>query len=96
MIIPSMIEVSTGQSSVFQVNVTFRGQAFQWQHNELNITDGDTYVGATMRNLTIMNISKVEEGSYSCIVVTEFGLPITSQQAQLKVCKCENQFRYFC
>ena len=88
-IMPLMEKVSVGQTTTFNITAGFDVKGFQWQRNKMNITDGDKYLNATTSNLTIMNIGQTEEGNYSCIVTTTFGLGIISQQAQLKVCKCE-------
>ena len=74
----------------FEVITSFPVEAFQWQHNNRNISDGDKYSGATISTVMIMNIAKSDGGNYSCTVTTTFGLNVPSQQAQLKVCKCEN------
>ena len=87
---PSETKVSTGKTAKFEVNASFPVEAFQWQHNNENISDGEKYFGTTASNLTIMNVGKDDGGNYSCIVTTEYGLDVSSQQAQLKVCKCEN------
>ena len=83
-----MEKVSTGKTAGFEVNTSFPvNVTFQWQHNNMNITE------ATRRILTVMDITKDVAGNYSCIVTTVFGLKVSSQHAQLKVCKYEN---YFC
>ncbi len=65
---------------------------YQWQYNNmniLNIAGEEKYIGITANNLTVVNISKDDAGTYSCIVTTEFGLDVPSQEAQLQVCKYE-------
>ena len=88
---PSEKNVSTGSTTGFQIITSFPFRNFQWLHNNMSIADNEEkHSGATIRNLTVMNISKDDAGSYSCNVTTEFGLTVTSQQAQLQVCKYEN------
>ena len=82
--------MSTGNHTRFEVNASFSAMKFKWQHNKMNISDGDKFSGANTSNLTITNIQKADGGNYSCIVTTVFGLGVSSQQVQLKVCKYEN------
>jgi hypothetical protein len=89
-IMPSEKNVSTGKSIEFKISISFRAMKYHWQHNNMSIADGQKYLGVTTKNLTVMSIAKGDAGSYSCIVTTEFGLNVTSQQAHLKVCKYEN------
>ena len=86
---PSVERVSTGNTARFEVNTSFPvNVSFQWQHNNVNIADGVKYSGGTTSNLRVVNITKNDGGNYSCVVITAFGLNVSSQQAQLKVCKC--------
>ena len=87
---PSEKNVSTGRTTGFQIITSFPFRNFQWLHNMSIANNEEKYSGARTRNLTIMSISKDDAGSYSCNVMTEFGLTVTSQQAQLQVCKYEN------
>ena len=86
-IMPSEKKVSTGGTTGFQVNVNFPAMKFQWLYNNMSIVEEERYSGITTNNLTVMNITKGDAGYYSCNVTTEFGLTVTSQQAQLQVCK---------
>ena len=88
-----MKKLSIGKTAEFIVNTSFPTDVtFQWQHNNMNITGGEkcSEAGVNTSILTIVNISKSDGGNYSCIVTTVFGLKVSSQQAQLKVCKYEN------
>ena len=86
-ITPSEKNVSVGNTTGFQINASFPVMKFQWLYNNMSIVDEERYSGVTINNLTVMNISKDDAGYYSCNVMTEFGLTVTSQQAQLQVCK---------
>ena len=88
-IMPSEKKVSTGKTAEFEVNASFPVEVFQWQHNDRNISDGVKYSGTTASNLTILKIEKDDGGNYSCIVTTAYGLEVSSQKAQLEVCKCK-------
>ena len=89
-IMPSEKNVSTVGTTGFQVNVSFPVMKFQWLYNNMSIVEEERYSGVTTNNLTVMNIAKSDAGYYSCNVTTEFGLTVTSQQAQLQVCKYDN------
>ena len=84
---PLLNKVTSGQNITFVVNATFSGELFRWQFNGSNITDGEEYSGITTNTLIITNIQQEDEGNYTCIVTTSFGVDVTSQPAQLQVCK---------
>ena len=63
---------------------------YQWQRNGDNITDDDRYSGATSAMLTVMNVMEADEGNYSCVVTTSFGLEFMSQEAELLACECNS------
>lgn len=76
-----MVEkVTSGNNAIFMVASNF-SSTFQWQVNNTNLT------GKEMNSLTIMNVSEEDEGNYTCIVTTSFGVSIKSTVAQLFVCK---------
>ena len=94
-IMPLEKKVSTGGRTGFQVNISFPVMKFQWLYNNMSIIDEEMrYSGIKTNNLIVMNIEKGDAGSYSCNVTTEFGLTVTSQQAQLQVCKYENCYHH--
>ena len=70
--------------------VEIADSTYQWQRNGANISDDGRYSGATTAMLTVMNVTEVDEGNYSCVVTTSFGLEFTSQQAELLVCECNS------
>ena len=88
--------MSTGKSATFEVNTIFPSHVtFQWQHNNVSIAgDRERYSDANTSILTVVNLMKGDTGNYTCIVTTEFGLDVASQQVQLKVCKYENCHQY--
>ena len=87
LIAPLTRKVTIGENTTVMVNTTFSGGAFQWQFNGSNIMDGDKYSGTTTSILTITNIQQEDEGNYTCIATTSFGVDVTSLPAQLEVCK---------
>ena len=75
-------------NAVFTVKISnaIASNGFQWQHNEINIT-GEY---ARMMNLTIVNAAEMNEGNYTYIIAVIFSSfegTITSNRAQLLVCK---------
>ena len=59
---------------------------FQWQLDEEDIIG--EYEGISMMSLTIINVTELDEGNYTCIVTfSSFEGNITSNRAQLLVCK---------
>ena len=87
-VIPSTNKVTIEKITTFSVDASFGGRSFQWLFNSRNINDNEKYSGTTTSILIITNIQPEDEGSYACIVTTSFGVDITSQPAQLEVCKC--------
>ena len=82
-------KVTQGMNAVFTVKFSsaISSNSFQWQHNENTITGEH----ATMMNLTIVNVAEMDEGNYTCIVmISSFEGTITSNRAQLLVCKLIN------
>ena len=65
----------------FIVSSNFTSTAFQWQIN------GEIITGEQQRILTISDVTDLDEGNYTCIVSTTFGVDITSNTAQLFVCE---------
>jgi hypothetical protein len=92
---PMINKVTQGMSAVFTVKlpnaITING--FQWQHNKNNI---DSEEHALLMNLTIVNAAETDEGNYTCIVTfSSFEGSITSNRAQLLVCKLIITWSYF-
>ena len=75
--------VVPGNSATFTVSVIAipgHDQTYQWQKNETDIP------GATLYIYAISSIAKAHEGTYRCVVTNAAG-PVTSDPAQLTVCK---------
>ena len=78
------MNVTSGKNTTFKVLTTFGSDdlKFQWLYNKtIVISEGMSSV------LTVMSVTKMNEGSYSCIVSFPFGENITSKEAQLFVCE---------
>ena len=75
--------VVPGNSATFTVSVIAipgHKHNYQWQKNETDIP------GATLYIYAISSIAKAHEGTYRCVVTNAAG-PVTSDPAQLTVCK---------
>ena len=67
--------------------VTATGTAplsYQWQKDEVDLTDGGSITGATTATLTITGVMESDEGGYRC-VVTNIAGRVTSNPAMLTV-----------
>ena len=86
-ITPSVNRVTMGQRSTFTAVPSFSVQAYQWQFNDAHIINTGRHSGINTVNLTIDNITEVDEGNYTCIVTSSMGMVVSSQVAHLFVCK---------
>ena len=86
---PSEARVSTQPLEMVTFTVSeIPGSTYQWQSGGVDLaTMSGKIAGATTRMLTVSNIVEADEGNYTCIVTTSFGLNVTSQSANLFVCK---------
>ena len=83
---PMINRVTEGMDAIFTVKLSdaIAGKTFQWQLDEEDIIGEQ----ARMTSLTITNVTEMDEGNYTYIVM--FSLlegNITSNRAQLLVCK---------
>ena len=75
--------VVPGTSTTFTVSVEAvpgHDHTYQWQKNKTDIP------GATSSTYIISRVVKAHEGTYRCVVTNAAG-PVTSDPAQLTVCK---------
>ena len=78
--------VVPGHSAIFHVTVEAipsHGHTYQWKKNRSDIPR------ATSGSLTIFSVEKADEGIYFCVVSNAAG-PVTSDPAELTVCKSDN------
>ena len=79
----SELMVVPGNSATFTISVIAipgHEHTYQWQKNERDIP------GATSSTLTISSVVKANKGTYRCVATNAAG-PVTSDPAQLTVCK---------
>jgi len=79
---PASQEVCAGTIVMFQVVATGGGTlTYQWQKNNVNLTNTGHYSGVTTDTLTVSSIDGADVGSYHCIVSN--GGSVTSSDASL-------------
>ena len=89
---PKGQSVATGADATFTVEATGDDLQFQWQKDERNITDNDSWFNFRSTEdtsmLCIQHTKKSDEGCYRCLIknpVEKKGKP--SKKADLSVCK---------
>ena len=65
---PSSISICTGSVANFTVVVTGSNLIYQWQKDNVSISNGGTISGANSATLTINGVVAGDAGSYKCIV----------------------------
>ena len=77
-------KVTEGMDAIFTLKFSGDSEDFQWQFNEADIKEENAMVTL---NLTIINVTEMDEGNYTCIVTfSSFDGNITSKRAELLVC----------
>ncbi len=56
---------------------------YQWQKNDVNLSNGGSISGATTAVLTVTGISSSDYANYRCVVSDAFGATVTSNEAKL-------------
>lgn len=62
-----------GDIATFSVVTTGTSLTYQWQKNNINLTDGGDIIGSMTNVLNISNVSDAYEGTYRCIVTGSCG-----------------------
>ena len=76
---PSNQTVSPGGSASFAVVASaISPLSYQWQKNQLNMSDGGHYSGCTTATLTIANADSSDAAAYRCVVTNTYGSVISS------------------
>ena len=61
--------------------------SYQWQKDEVNLTDGGRIKGASTSTLSITAVQKSDEGGYTCVVTNTAGTD-TSKTSMLNLGGC--------
>ncbi|HPD31199.1 MAG TPA: immunoglobulin domain-containing protein [Phycisphaerae bacterium] len=82
---PSDQTVATGGTANFSVAAAGDGAlTYQWQKNQVNLSNGGHYSGVTTATLTVSNADSNDAASYRCVVTAGCGIA-TSNSATLTV-----------
>lgn len=82
---PVSQSVAAGETAVFTVAASGTTPLnYQWQKNQVNLSDGANISGATTRALQIFNVQPSDAGDYRCVVTNNHG-EATSNAASLEV-----------
>lgn len=84
---PVSLNLTTGQTAIFEVNATGAGLSYQWRKGGENIANGGSVSGATSAQLLIANVVIADSGVYDVVISNACG-SITSKQATLTVSDC--------
>jgi len=81
---PVSVLACEGQEASFTVAAQGGELAYQWQKDEVDLTDDGHFTGVTTATLTITQVAAGDIGSYRCVVTGSCG-SATSDDAQLTV-----------
>ncbi len=85
---PSSQSVVPGGTAVFTVAASGTPPlSYQWQKNQVNLSNGGHYSGCTTATLTVSAADSGDAGNYRCIVTNGYG-SATSSEASLTVTSC--------
>ncbi|MGQ9648942.1 MAG: immunoglobulin domain-containing protein [Phycisphaerae bacterium] len=102
---PTAQNVCPGTNAQFAVTATGQGTlTYQWQKNQVHLTNGGPYSGCTTPTLTIAGVTSAEAANYRCLVADSVGsawsdeaaltlkvaTSITQQPADQNVCPGAN------
>ena len=82
---PTAQTICSSQSTSFTISATGSNLSYQWQKNNVNISDGVIYSGSTTTTLTITAATSAEAANYTCIVSGSCSPSVTSAAAALIV-----------
>ncbi len=79
---PSAQYACPGSSAQFTVAATGQGTlTYQWQKDQVDLTNGGHYSGCTTATLTVSNAGSSEEGNYRCAVTDNSGTAYSNEAA---------------
>jgi hypothetical protein len=77
---PSNQNVCPNSTAMFIVAATGQGTlSYQWQKNQVNITNGGHYSGCTTTTLTVSNASSGDAVNYRCAVTNTYGTTYSNE-----------------
>jgi len=81
---PADLGVCVGQTAIFMVTASGSSLTYQWQQDQVDLSDGGDVSGATSDTLQIANAEPADNGQYRCVVTGDCGTA-TSNAATLTV-----------
>ena len=88
---PSDQNVPQGGTATFSVEASGSPTlVYQWEKDDVPLTDGGHYAGAATSTLTVSNVDSSDEGGYRCVVTNCCGSSTTSSTAGLILAPCSS------
>lgn len=81
---PSNASLTSGDTANFSIVASGNQLTYQWQKDNVNLVDDSRITGATTAQLSISNVSDLDNGNYTAIVTNSAGT-VTSDIATLTV-----------
>jgi len=82
---PTAQSADEGTEATFTVEASGTGLSYQWKRNNVNVSNGAKYAGATSAVLTVKGTTCIDAGSFSCTVSGTCGTPVNSSAVALTV-----------
>ncbi len=82
---PTDVTGCVGQPVTFDLIATGAGLMYQWKKNGTDLVDGGNVSGATTSSLVLLAATVGDAATYTCVVSSACGAPITSSNAELTV-----------
>ncbi len=99
---PESVRECAGKEVSFTLSATGTSLSYQWKENEVNLSDTEVYSGVTTNEMTISDITGLDDKMYKCVVsgactpsatseialLIEYDLPvITEQPSGSSICR---------
>jgi hypothetical protein len=81
---PAAQNVCPGATAIFTVQASGAGLSYQWQKNQLDLSNGGDISGVDTATLEIANVDSSDAANYRCVVSNDAG-DATSDEAALTV-----------
>ena len=75
---PASLAVNAGGTAVFSVAAAGTSLSYQWQFNNINLTDGPFIIGSATPTLTLSNVFGGSAGSYTVTVTNASGAALST------------------
>ena len=82
---PTNIIACAGLPATFDLIASGVGLTYQWKKNGVSLVDGGNVTGATTSSLVLIATTLADAATYTCVIASTCGAPITSSSAVLTV-----------